>query len=96
MTEEEARLIIEDQQRPFIKDQHHFLDELKADDLDMRDVYYVMPRATLRKGNPWYDEEFDNYRWALEGTTIDGLKVRFVLGLQRNRPIIGITAMKRD
>jgi len=74
---------------------HCFFDSMDSRNFSNQDVDFVLKKGTVNEP-PEYDEDYDNWKYKIEGETIDGDKAVVVTVILSHRELLAITIIHKE
>lgn len=78
----------------FITPTDHLTDRMQERDYDSQDLEQILSFGKVKKP-PEYDKEHSQWKYKVEGNTIEGEKATVVVAILSHNEIVGITIMDK-
>ncbi|MDZ7697070.1 MAG: DUF4258 domain-containing protein [Deltaproteobacteria bacterium] len=92
--EKAGRKIKEIARLGFITPTRHLTDRMAERGYDFQDLEQILSSGKVKKP-PEYDEEYGQWKYRVEGETVDGEKATVVVAIVGHNEILGITIMDK-
>jgi len=88
--EEAERKIREIVEYGYIERREHFYERMEQGECDYNDLLLILSKGKVKEP-PKYDKKFKNWRYKVEGRTVEGDNVVIVVAIESNTKLVCIT-----